>query len=88
MKHEEWIKIKKMEVLDILGTWAQIATVGLGVVTCVSSHPIFYIPIILGIVICNSIIYSGVNMVIHGIQIDLWNDRFEETMDKMITLRR
>lgn len=88
MTHETWIKRKKMEVLDILGTWAQIATIGLGIVTCVYSHSIFYIPIILCVVICNSVIYSGVNMVIHSIQIDLWNDRFEETMDRMITLRR
>ena len=88
MKHEEWIKRKKIEVLYRLGTWAQIATIGLGIMMCVYSHPMFYIPIIFGIVICNSIIYSGVNMTIYGIQIELWNDRFEETMDRMITLRR
>jgi hypothetical protein len=88
MKHEEWIKRRKMEVLDRLATWLQIAVIGLGILGCVFVHPIFYIPIIIGVVMYNSIIYQCVNMVIHDIQIDLWNDRFEETMERMITLRR
>jgi hypothetical protein len=88
MRHETWIKIKKMEVLDRLATWLQIIVIGLGIVTCVFIHPIFYIPIIIGVIIYNSIIYYSVNIIIHDIQIELWNDRFEETMDRMITLRR
>jgi hypothetical protein len=88
MKHEEWIKRKKIEVLDKLGTWAQIATIGLGIVACVFVHSIFYIPITIGVLIYNAIIYQTVNLIIHDIQIDLWNDRFEETMNRMITLRR
>lgn len=88
MKHEEWIKLKKIEVLDELGTILQLAIFGLGIVGCAFVAPIFYIPIIAGCILYANIVYHGVSAMIFDIQIDLWNDRFEYTMDRMIKVRR
>lgn len=88
MKHEEWIKLKKIEVLDKLGTILQLVVFGFGIVGCAFVSPIFYIPIIVGCVLYANIVYHGVSTMIFDIQIDLWNDRFEDTMDKMIKVRR
>lgn len=87
MKHSEWIKIKKIEVLDKLGTILQLAVFVLGIIGCIFVSPIFYIPIIVGCIVYNSIVYHSISYIIHDIQIDLWNDRFEDTMDRMIKVR-
>ena len=88
MKHDEWLKLKKIEVLDTLGTVLQLVVFGFGVFLCIISHMIFYIPIIVGCIIYNSIVYHSISYIIHDIQIDLWNDRFEDTMNRMIKVRR
>ena len=87
MKHSEWIKIKKIEVLDKLGTILQLAVFMFGIIGCVFVSPICYIPIIVCCIIYNSIVYHGISYIIYDIQIDLWNDRFEDTMDRMVKVR-
>lgn len=88
MRHDEWLKLRKIEVLDRLGTVWQLIIFGLGILGCVFVTPIFYIPILIGCIVYSAIIYHSISIMIYDIQTELWNDRFEETMNKMITLRR